>query len=217
MMSRTEVIIKTQELVNRAKAGEDALNDMLSRANKISERIRCMRNYKKTLDDISEFTVNGHKRKNILDDLQRENKKVMALENEVRQLRCITDECLGTIRDVVKSHNRIKKCIETSLNNNEADEIDNVLMEMSKRKLESKLRKDAMFMNSIMNDLEKTRFEEEKKELLDMASLSNPAAPKILKEALRRIEMEDREDLVHAKEEEDDLNETVLNSTIVRS
>ena len=56
--------------------------------------------------------MNGNRRKLILNDLQRENKQIMALQDENRQLRETTEEYLTAMRDILESHAELESTIE---------------------------------------------------------------------------------------------------------
>ncbi|EGT53288.1 hypothetical protein CAEBREN_25120 [Caenorhabditis brenneri] len=178
-----------------------------------------------------DLTVNGSRRKLILNDLQRENKQIMALQDENRQLRETTDEYLTTMRDILESHAELETTIEMQDQNKEVDDIDNIIFEMANTDLESRLKGKALKMQKMMDELEILRKSEHQalqlavqanknyKEMFKMACLSNPSAINVLKSAMRIINEEGANAEGHAQldtiqyedhEGDQDSNETII-------
>ncbi|EFP09267.1 hypothetical protein GCK72_009728 [Caenorhabditis remanei] len=212
------------------KQGETHLDNMLNRAHRVASRISSMYKYEKLLQDMQELTVNGNRRKLILNDLQRENKQIMALQDENRQLRETTEEYLTAMRDILESHAELENTIEMQQNNKEVDDIDNLIYEMANTNLETRLKLKALKMQEMMDDLEKLRREEYQdlqlvvqsnknyKELFKMACFSNPSALSVLRTALRAVNEDGHpackpEERLVEEDEADNLNETIIKRT----
>lgn len=199
------------------------MDSMLSRAHHVASRISSMYKYEKLLQDMQDLTVNGNRRKLILNDLQRENKQIMALQDENRQLRETTQEYLATMRNILDSHAEIEGSIEMGQMNSDIDDadIDRIIFEMANTDQEARLKKKALEMELMMDDLEKMRKEEYQelqlavqrnknyKELFKLACFSNQSANSILNSAMKIISEGDGFDDDEAQENED-LNETII-------
>uniref|UniRef100_A0A1I7UHZ8 FGFR1 oncogene partner 2 homolog n=1 Tax=Caenorhabditis tropicalis TaxID=1561998 RepID=A0A1I7UHZ8_9PELO len=207
------------------KQGENQLDSMLTRAHRVASRISSMYKYEKLLLDMQDLTVYGKRRKLILNDLQRENKQIMALQDENRQLRETTEEYLTTMRDILESHAELESTIEMQHQNKEVDDIDNLIFEMVNTNLEARLKEKALKMQQMMDELEKLRKTEYQelqlavqanknyKELFKMACFSNPSAISVLKSAMKAVsEDSDSKEPIDENETQEgiDLNETII-------
>ncbi|CAI2347993.1 unnamed protein product [Caenorhabditis sp. 36 PRJEB53466] len=193
------LVNSSRDMMMMTKHGENNLDNMLSRAHRVAARISSMYKYEKVLQDMQSLTVNGNRRKLILNDLQRENKQIMALQDENRQLRETTEEYLTTMRDILESHAELEATILLRREHHEIDDIDNIIFEMANTELENSLKEKALKMAEMMDDLEKVRKEENRelalavqrnknyKELFKMACFSSPAAANVLRAAMAAI------------------------------
>ncbi|CAO4370228.1 unnamed protein product [Caenorhabditis nigoni] len=207
------------------KQGEVHLDNMLSRAHRVATQISSMYKYEKLLQDMQDLTVNGSRRRLILNDLQRENKQIMALQDENRHLRETTEEYLSTIRDILESHSELENSIEMQHQNKEIDNIDNIIFELANTNLETRLKAKALKMQEMMDDLDKLRRTEcqelqlavqsnkNYKELFKMACFSNPSAVAVLKNALKMVEndiLDEESEETNNLPENENMNDTII-------
>ncbi|CAP28883.1 Protein CBG09211 [Caenorhabditis briggsae] len=207
------------------KQGEVHLDNMLSRAHRVATQISSMYKYEKLLQDMQDLTVNGSRRRLILNDLQRENKQIMALQDENRHLRETTEEYLSTIRDILESHSELENSIEMQHQNKEIDNIDNIIFELADTNLETRLKAKALKMQEMMDDLDKVRRTEcqelqlavqsnkNYKELFKMACFSNPSAVAVLKNALKMVEndiLDEASEQINNLPENENMNDTII-------
>uniref|UniRef100_A0A1I7X4H6 Uncharacterized protein n=1 Tax=Heterorhabditis bacteriophora TaxID=37862 RepID=A0A1I7X4H6_HETBA len=100
---------------------------MLRRAHAINEKVACMREYQNSIDAINALTINGERRMVLLDELQRENRQIMAYQEENRNLREAVDECIETLSIVMTRHRAVMAQLNRQSNLPSAEDVINVL------------------------------------------------------------------------------------------
>ncbi|KAE9417021.1 hypothetical protein Angca_000208, partial [Angiostrongylus cantonensis] len=58
--------------------GERRIDEMIRRVNTVSEKMACIREYQQSMDAVNAYTVNGSRRAVLLEELQRENRQILA-------------------------------------------------------------------------------------------------------------------------------------------
>uniref|UniRef100_A0A8R1ES66 Uncharacterized protein n=3 Tax=Caenorhabditis japonica TaxID=281687 RepID=A0A8R1ES66_CAEJA len=224
--AEVDALVKSaDDMRMQTEIGELNLDTMLNKAHRVAAQISSMYRYEKFLLDVQSLTVNGSRRKTILNDLQRENKQIMALQDENRQLRETTKEYLSTIREILESHAELEAGIVVQHKSKEVDDIDNIIFEMMNTSLEISLKNKAQNMQKMMTELERMKRDEtnelilaaqsnkDYKDLFKLACYSSPSAARVLKTAMSGI-VDEREKEHEEEDEENDDDE--LNQTIVR-
>ncbi|KHJ77153.1 hypothetical protein OESDEN_23227 [Oesophagostomum dentatum] len=80
---------------------------MIRRVNAVSEKMACMREYQNIINTINAFTVNGSRRAVLLEELQRENRQILAYHEENRNLREAINESMETLSMVMNRHRSV--------------------------------------------------------------------------------------------------------------
>uniref|UniRef100_A0A158PL20 Nucleolar protein 14 n=1 Tax=Angiostrongylus costaricensis TaxID=334426 RepID=A0A158PL20_ANGCS len=73
---------KLQYLVKKETRGERRIDEMIRRVNTVSEKMACIREYQQSMDAVNAYTVNGSRRAVLLEELQRENRQILAFHGE---------------------------------------------------------------------------------------------------------------------------------------
>ncbi|PIO60135.1 hypothetical protein TELCIR_18374 [Teladorsagia circumcincta] len=97
----------TKELMLKIESGDRRVDEMIRRVNAVNEKIACMREYQNFLNEVNAFTINGSRRKVLLEELQRENRQILAYHEENRNLREAIDESMETLAKVMARHRMV--------------------------------------------------------------------------------------------------------------
>ncbi|CAD6188253.1 unnamed protein product [Caenorhabditis auriculariae] len=189
-----------ETMLDYFKKGEESVDQILKRSNKVSEKVLCMWEYEKALKAVNSLTVNGERRNVILDDLQRENRQIIAFQNENRWLKEAVELCISTLNDVMEGHTSIREAIKRQESLPHIQDFSNLLPACMESTLQDELRENVEKMCEIVSAAEETQIKDnalygqlvtENKVLKDMigwAFLSCPTARATMREALRQIE-----------------------------
>ncbi|CAJ0599459.1 unnamed protein product [Cylicocyclus nassatus] len=106
--AEVECIVRdTRELMFQIGSGERRVDEMIRRVNAVNEKMACMKEYQNIISNINTFTVNGSRRAVLLEELQRENRQILAYHEENRNLREAINESMETLRTVMTRHRNV--------------------------------------------------------------------------------------------------------------
>ncbi|ETN85286.1 hypothetical protein NECAME_16825 [Necator americanus] len=106
--AEVECIVRdTRELMLQIGTGERRVDEMIRRVNAVNEKMTCMREYQNIICTVNAFTVNGSRRAILLEELQRENRQILAYHEENRNLREAINESMETLGIVMARHRNV--------------------------------------------------------------------------------------------------------------
>ncbi|KJH46406.1 hypothetical protein DICVIV_07529 [Dictyocaulus viviparus] len=106
--AKIESIVRdTKDLMLQINGGEKRIDEMIRRVNTVNEKISCIRDYRHCMSAINPYTVNGSRRAVLLEELQRENRQILAFHEENRNLREAIDESMETLAIVMTRHRNV--------------------------------------------------------------------------------------------------------------
>ncbi|KAJ1373928.1 hypothetical protein KIN20_036489 [Parelaphostrongylus tenuis] len=106
------VIRDTKDLMLQISNGERRIDEMIRRVNTVTEKMACIREYQQSINAVNVYTVNGSRRTVLLEELQRENRQILAFHEENRNLREAIDESLETLTIVMARHRNVMARLE---------------------------------------------------------------------------------------------------------
>ncbi|KAL6728105.1 hypothetical protein Aduo_009911 [Ancylostoma duodenale] len=106
--AEVECIVRdTRELMFQIGSGERRVDEMIRRVNAVNEKMACMKEYQNIMCAVNAFTVNGSRRAILLEELQRENRQILAYHEENRNLREAIKESMETLSIVMARHRNV--------------------------------------------------------------------------------------------------------------
>ncbi|PIO73248.1 hypothetical protein TELCIR_04784 [Teladorsagia circumcincta] len=218
----------TKELMLKIESGDRRVDEMIRRVNAVNEKIACMREYQNFLNEVNAFTINGSRRKVLLEELQRENRQILAYHEENRNLREAIDESMETLAKVMARHrmvmarmNRLSKQPSfKEVTGIFPDECDNSTKD--KERFRKLVTETSSFMkvceDSTSNDLQKLSqlLQENQvlREMLSTAAISTPGVKNVFAQAMSQLKPKMTNgivsDLGSDSDTDDGLNETAI-------
>uniref|UniRef100_A0A7I5E921 FGFR1 oncogene partner 2 homolog n=1 Tax=Haemonchus contortus TaxID=6289 RepID=A0A7I5E921_HAECO len=222
------IVRDTKELMFQIGSGDRRLDEMIRRVNTVNEKIACMREYQNIMNAVNAYTINGSRRTVLLEELQRENRQILAYHEENRNLREAIDESMETLAKVMARHrlvmarmNRLSK--QPSFKDVTGifpDDCDNTARD--KERFRKLVTETSSFMkeceDSTSVDLQKLSqlLQENQvlREMLSTAAISTPGVRSVFAQAMtelkRKITNGIPSDLDTGSDTDDRLNETVM-------
>ncbi|GMS88251.1 hypothetical protein PENTCL1PPCAC_10426, partial [Pristionchus entomophagus] len=108
-----DLVVDARLLALTAKESESKLDAMLRRANLISGRLTCTREYQRDVEKLLVSNGKLDRRKGLLEDLQRENRMIKSYEEENSMLRDQLEKSYATLDEIVARHREIMHRVQT--------------------------------------------------------------------------------------------------------
>ncbi|CAI4222245.1 unnamed protein product [Auanema sp. JU1783] len=220
-----------KKLSNCIAADEYNAREMIRHASSLKGKAQCIKEFQQFLESINETSETGQRRAILLDELQRENKLIMAYQEENRVLKDAVEDCFNTLNRIMEKHKVVSEKVQKTRNASMTlDDIWNLIFMINDNSGKENLRGfNCQLLNLVSQEEHRCFAYTEKltqlrhehsvlKEMLRNSEISNPGVQKIFSNILTEVK---RKRVCNESSEDEELDDTiievspVLNNTVI--